>query len=57
VKERERFRNDSYITGQVVEEGDTRLHRTDTSHKDPIRRIRTQLMEGRSQSDVTVEDV
>ncbi len=57
MKERERFRNDSYITGQVVEEGDTRLHRTDTSHKDPIRRIRTQLMEGRSQSDVTVEDV
>jgi hypothetical protein len=27
------------------------------SHKDPLRRIRTQVLEGSSQSDVTVEDV
>jgi hypothetical protein len=33
------------------------VHSAEESHKGPIRRIRTQVLEGSSQSDVTVEDV
>jgi hypothetical protein len=62
VKERERFRNaSSYSAGQVVEEGDkSGKERTGKGNKNQqkhTRRTQTQVLEGSSQSDVTVEDV
>ena len=48
-EEREVKRNTPYRSGQVVEE--------DTGDNHRFRRIRTQLLDGSSQSDVTVQDV